>query len=307
MEINKFSYDMLDDKIDGLKYNPAIILASSRGGGKSFLLNNGLIQKLDSMMKYSHIFAFSQTDKDVNGLPFMNQSYIYDNLDNLDSIIQTRLNSEIPFEKRSNILCIFNDISGLREQNKHNKNSKSIKNSSSLEYLFSLGRQSCKCSIIVLVQKLTMLSPLVRLNADITFLWVAKSMIVKKKIKEDYFGLAKNKDEVEAVYQNIFNGTPYNCCVVCSYKQGVTKLSDYIYQFLATQSKGKFKTKSFKKIKTKNIKTKSRVIPDDKNNIFNIYNNEIKNPKQIGRNSKIRKSSIRSNKITRKNVRDTNL
>lgn len=289
MEIETFNYDMFDDEIDGLKYNPAIILSSSRGGGKSFLLKNGLVEKLDKKFKYSHIFAFSQTDKDVNGLPFMNQNFIYSDLNKLDEIIQTRLNSDIPVEKRSNILCIFNDISQLREQNKHNSQSKSIKNSGSLEYMFSLGRHSLKCTIIVLIQKLTMISPLIRLNADLTFLWVAKSMLVKKKIKEDYFGLAKNKDEVDSIYQQIFNGTPYNCCVVCSYKQGVTKLSDYIYQFVATEKKKMYKTISLKNSIKKLKKRKDKhIVPNQNNNMFSIYNNEIEPPKSISKYYKTR-------------------
>ena len=267
MEIKNFNYDMLDD----LKYNPSIILCSQRGGGKSFLLNS-LMKKLNSLFKYSHIFAFSQTDKFTGQMEnFVPNDYIFDNLDSLDEIITTRTESNIPIKERTNICIIMNDIAGLREQNKYNKDTRGIKNSGNLEKLFSLGRHNLKCTIIVLVQSLLMVSPLVRLNTDLTFFWTSKNSLVRKKIKEEYLGLATKK-EADEIYNKVFDGTPYICFVVNSWMQGTTKLNQFVFKFLAPNIK-KWKSHFVKNYnKKKRTNKKNQIIPNKKNNVFTIYN-----------------------------------
>ena len=87
MDIKEFSYDVLDD----LKYNPSICLVSQRGGGKSFLLDS-LMKYLDKKMKFSHIWAFSQTDLVTRQMSnFVPDDFIFDTLEPLQSIIDTRL------------------------------------------------------------------------------------------------------------------------------------------------------------------------------------------------------------------------
>lgn len=275
MEIKTFDYDMLDD----LKYNPSIVLASQRGGGKSFLLNS-LMKKLCSLKLhghkgYSHIFAFSQTDKFTGQMDnFVPKDYIFDSLEPLQKIIDTRKNSKVPVEERKNICLIFNDIANLRENNSYDRNSKSIKNSSSLEYLFSLGRHNLRATIICLVQSLVMLSPLARINSDITFFWTAKNALVRKKIKEEYLGLATKK-EAEELYNKVFDGTPYQCFVVNSWIQGTTQLNQFVFKFLAPEKTKKWSSKFVKEYKKiKKATGKNKVIPNKKNNIFTIYNDE---------------------------------
>lgn len=271
-KIDTFNFEMLND----LKYNPSIILSSARAGGKSVLLNS-LVQHLDAQFRYSHIFTFSQTDRIVNGMPFMDQECIYDNMDNCQSIIEKRINTKTPVKDMTNICILFNDIQGMKENNKL------VKNSDSIEYIFTLGRHVLKATIIVLVQRATMLSPLIRVNADVKFIWVAKSHIEKKKIMEENLGLAKNKKESETVYEQIFNGTPYNCMCVLAFKQGITKLNQYIYQFVAPFPIPKFKTRSLKDLKKNQRKQKKRhdknqnIIPDTNNKVFNIYNEATTN------------------------------
>jgi len=275
-KIEKFNYEMLDE----CKHAPAIILASSRGGGKSVLLKS-LMQYLDKRYKFSNIFAFSQTDKIANGLPFMRQEHIFNNLDNLKKILQARINNPTPIKDLPYVCCIFNDIASLREEGR------SIKNSESLEQIFSLGRHRrivCCC----LVQKLTMINPLIRLNSDATFLWVAKSHVVKQKIKDEYLGLAKNKKESESIYEQIFNGTPYNCMVCLQFKQGVTSLTDYIYEFVAPFPAPKWKSKSLKNV-NKKVKKINKKLEEEKKNIFKIYN-EIETHPKLRRSNRIRKT-----------------
>ena len=268
MEIKTFNYDMLDD----LKYNPSIVLCSQRGGGKSFLLNS-LMKKLDSIFHYSHIMAFSQTDKFTGQMDnFVPRDYIFETLEPLQKIIETRKKPIENIKDRKNICLIFNDIANLRESNSFDRNSKSIKNSSSLEYLFSLGRHEMRCTIIVLIQSLVMISPLARINSDITFFWTAKNSLVRKKIKEEYLGIL-NKKSAEELYNTVFDGTPYQCFVVNSWIQGTTRLEQFVFKFLAPEKTKKWKSKFVKGYnKIRKSKDKNKVVPNKKNNIFTIYN-----------------------------------
>lgn len=291
MEIKNFNYDMLDD----LKYNPSIILCSQRGGGKSFLLNS-LMKKLDSKFKYSHIFAFSQTDKFTGQMEnFVPNDYIFDNLDALDDIITTRTESKVPIEKRSNICIIMNDIAGLREQNKYNKDTKGIKNSGNLEKLFSLGRHNLRATIVVLIQSLLMVSPLVRLNTDLTFFWTSKNSLVRKKIKEEYLGLA-SKREADEIYDKVFDGTPYICFVVNSWMQGTTKLNQFVFKFLAPKEK-KWKSKFVKNYKKKTKRNNNKIITNEKNNVFTIYNEVEESRIQTRGNYNTRSKRLKSKKL----------
>lgn len=274
--IKKFNYEMLDE----CKHAPAIILASSRGGGKSVLLIS-LMKYLDKRYRFSNIFAFSQTDAIVNGLPFMRQDRIFSNLDNLQSILETRTKSK-DISKLPYICLLFNDIASLRE------NGKSFKNSESLEKIYSMMRHY-RCVVVTLVQKLTMINPLIRLNSDCTFLWVAKSHIVKQKIKDEYLGLAKNKKESEEIYEQIFNGTPYNSMVVLQFKQGVTKLNEYVFEFIAPFPVPKWKSKSLKNTKKK-INKINKKLEEEKNNIFKVYN-EIETNFTLRRSNRIRQKT----------------
>jgi len=291
MEIKNFNYDMLDD----LKYNPSIILCSQRGGGKSFLLNS-LMKKLDSKFKYSHIFAFSQTDKFTGQMEnFVPNDYIFDSLDALDEIIETRTNSKTPIEKRSNICIIMNDIAGLREQNKYNRDTKGIKNSGNLEKLFSLGRHNLRATIVVLVQSLLMVSPLVRLNTDLTFFWTSKNSLVRKKIKEEYLGLATKK-EADEIYNKVFDGTPYICFVVNSWMQGTTKLNQFVFKFLAPKIK-KWKSNFVKNYKKKTKRNNNKINTNEKNNVFSIYNEVEESRIQTKRNYNTRSKRLKSKKL----------
>jgi len=272
MDIKNFSYDFLDD----LKYNPSICLVSQRGGGKSFLLDS-LMKKLDKKYRYSHIFSFSQTDRVTGQMSrFVPDNFIFDSLEPLQSIIDTRLDSHTPIKERSNICIIMNDISGLREQNTYNKNSKSIKNSGNLEKLFSLGRHQLRCTVILLLQSLVMVTPLIRFNTDLTFFWTPKSSLVRKKITDEYLGLVSRKEAIQ-VYESVFDGTPYQCLVINSWVQGTTQLNQFVFKFLAPAQK-KWKSGFVKRNGKPKSKKKNNIKPNKKNNIFSIYNvnNEVK-------------------------------
>jgi len=297
IKLETFNYDILDD----LKYNPSVVLCSSRGGGKSFLLQS-LMKKLDSKFKYSHIFGFSQTDKATGQMSsFIPDNFIFDDLNNLEEIMSTRLKSDTPIKDRSNICIVLNDISGLREQNTYNRNTRSIKNSGNLEKLFSLGRHQLKATVIVLCQSLVMISPLIRLNTDLTFFWTAKSSLVRKSITDQYLGLVSRKEALQ-IYNDVFNGTPYQALVINSWIQGTTSLREFCFKFLAPEQK-KWKSKFVKRYKKDNtlskIKKNNKIKTNDKNNIFKYYN-EIEKSNNI--NSHTRKSKFHK----RKKIKPTN-
>ena len=296
IKLETFNYDILDD----LKYNPSIVLCSSRGGGKSFLLQS-LMKKLDSKFKYSHIFGFSQTDRATQQMSsFIPDNFIFDDLNNLEEIMQTRLKSDMPIKERSNICIIMNDISGLREQNTFNRNTKSIKNSGNLEKLFSLGRHQLKCTVIILCQSLVMVSPLIRLNTDLTFFWTAKSSLVRKSITDQYLGLVTRKEALD-IYNDVFNGTPYQALVINSWIQGTTSLTQFCYKFLAPEQK-KWKSKFVKRYKKDNTLAKinkKNKIKTNENNIFKYYN-------EIEKSNNINASSRKSKFHKRKKIKPTN-
>lgn len=277
--LTTFDYDMLDE----LKYNPSIVLCSARGGGKSYLLET-LMNKLDSVFKYSHIFGFSMTDRATQQMKsFIPDNFIFEDLSPLQEIMDTRLNSDVPIKKRSNICIVLNDISGLREQNTYNKNSRSIKNSGNLERLFTLGRHQLRATIVVLCQGLQMISPLVRLNTDLTFFWVSKSAVVRKAITEQYLGLVPKKEAL-SIYHTVFNGTPYQCLVICSFMQGTTSLEQFCFTFLAPAHM-KWKSKFVKRYNKDNSlsKKKKKLKTNQKNNVFRYYN-EVEKTNRINSN-----------------------
>lgn len=283
--LTTFDYDILDE----LKYNPSIVLCSARGGGKSYLLET-LMKKLDSVFKYSHVFGFSMTDKATGQMKsFIPDNFIFEELSPLQEIMDTRLNSDIPIKKRTNICIVLNDISGLREQNSYNKNSRSIKNSGNLERLFTLGRHQLKCTIVVLCQGLQMVSPLVRLNTDLTFFWVSKSAVVRKSITEQYLGLVPKKEALQ-IYHDVFNGTPYQCLAICSFMQGTTSLEQFCFKFLAPEHV-KWKSKFVKRYNKDNSlsKKKTKLKTNQKNNVFKYYN-EVKESNTLNTNTRKSKS-----------------
>ena len=189
----------------------------------------------------------------------------------------------------------MNDIAGLREQNKYNRDTRGIKNSGNLEKLFSLGRHNLRATIIVLVQSLLMVSPLVRLNTDLTFFWTSKNSLVRKKIKEEYLGLATKK-EADEIYNKVFDGTPYVCFVVNSWIQGTTKLNEFVFKFLAPKMK-KWKSKFVKNYKKKTKRNNNKINTNEKNNVFSIYNEVEESRIQTKRNYNTRSKRLKSKKL----------
>jgi len=242
MELETFNYDMIFKEID---YCPSVVLGGERGSGKNILLND-VVFHLDKKLKFKNIFAFSSTDKYKGSLGFMKQENIFQDLEpNLEKIYNKRFdNDDIPYEKLEPILILFNDIDGLRVGKKE------FRNNSIVRKIFTQGRHKKICCVVLCQRIKSQLNPTIRLNSSITFFFAPFSINEQRAIKDDYFGLVKNRGETEAVYHNLFSSA-FTCGVVLSFKSGITSIKDYIKKYSAPFPMKKFKSHSLRKVKNK--------------------------------------------------------
>ena len=277
--INNFNFSMIDDLKED--HNPFILLSGQRHSGKGILMRE-LIIHLDKKFKYERAFAFSLTDHLYDGweggLPFMNNSDIFDTLDPLHKIVEIRKKTiatgqiptktpqsrkdlredtkEMPKKKKiGNILLIFNDIYGMSETVDGKK--RLVKNSSSIETLATLARHYKITCILAVQRAKSMVSKLMRSNSDLTFIWSPKSVDELDMIRSEYLGLCKSKDLRQMVFNDIFS-IPHACMVVLGYKTGVTKIEQYVYKYVAPYPPKKYKMLYIKKMKQK-LKIKKKM------------------------------------------------
>jgi len=241
------SFDM-EEGIKKLTHHPFILTIGQRHSGKNIMMNE-LIYHLDRKFKYEHIFLFSATGK-MNYKEtwnFMKEAYIFDTLDKLKQIIATRKKTM----SKSPCLIIFDDIAGMTSMGANGKR-KNVKYNEELDFLATTCRHF-SLSVIVSIQNRVLCSRTLRTNSSLTFLFPAKSRDDCVCIKNEYLGLAKSKDEVQRIYDNVYS-KPYNMLVVEGYKSGVISVNDYCSQYTAPFPIRKFKTFSFRKTKRNNKK-----------------------------------------------------
>jgi len=240
-----------DKSMEKLNHAPYIVMIGARFSGKSHGIPE-LVFNLDKKFKYKNCFCISNTAKMNDAFPFMNQDHIYDDLDVLDTIIEIRKQS-FKMEKkccRDPILIILDDVSGLRSKSKsNNKKRIDIRYNEALEFAATTGRHY-HLHFIIAIQGRAMVSKLQRLNASLTFVWTPKSITDKKMVTEEYLALAKNKDEREAMFEELY-ATPYQCLIIEGHLTGVCKTSDYCRKYVFPEKKRKFKMKHMKKRKSK--------------------------------------------------------
>lgn len=270
----------MEEGIGNLTHHPFILTIGQRHSGKNIMMNE-LIYHLDKKFKYDNIFLFSATGKmnykDTWG--FMKESHIFDNLDNLKKIINTRKETM----SKSPVLLIFDDIAGMTSMGANGKR-KNVKYNEELDFLSTTARHF-SFSVIVSIQNRVLCSRTLRTNSSLTFLFPAKSRDDCVCIKNEYLGLAKTKDEVQRIYDNVYS-KPYNMLVVEGYKSGVISVRDYVSQYTAPFPVRKFKTFSFKKskrIKKKKEKDDLKIVEEKKrkntvglNFRISIYSDDIR-------------------------------
>ncbi len=275
-------FDMKEG-INKLTHHPFILTIGQRHSGKNILLNE-LIYHLDRKFKYENIFLFSATGK-MNykeTWSFMKEENIFDTLDKLKQIIKIRKETM----SKSPCLLIFDDIAGMTSEGANGKR-KNVKYNDELDFLSTTARHfSFTC--IVSIQNRVLCSRTLRTNSSLTFLFPAKSRDDCMTIKNEYLGLAKSKDEVQNIYDNVYS-KPFNTLVVEGYKSGVITVYDYVSQYTAPFPIRKFKSFSFRK--TKRIKKKK-----EKDDLKIVEEKKRKNT--VGLNFRI---SIYSDDIRAKN------
>lgn len=248
MELETFNWSMVWNEID---YCPSIVVGGERGSGKNILLND-IVYNLDKKLKFKDIFAFSSTDKYKGSLPFMNQDRIYQDLEpNLEKIYNKRFDDdETKYEDLKPILVLFNDVDGLRTGKKEFRNNNIVRK------IFTQGRHKKICCVVLCQRIKSQLNPTIRLNSTMTFFFAPFSINEQRAIKDDYFGLVKERKQSEAIYNNLFQ-TGFTCGVVLSFKSGITSINDYVKKYTAPFPIKLFKSFSLKKKSRKNKKLKS--------------------------------------------------
>ena len=237
--------------MENLNHAPYILCQGARFSGKTHGINE-LVFWLDQKFKYKNCFCISNTAKMNDAFPFMKKDNIFTDLDVLDSIIEIRKQS-FKMEKkccRDPILIIMDDVSGLRSKSKSNsKKNIDIRYNEALEFAATTGRHY-HLHFIISVQGKAMISKLQRNNASISFIWVPKSLMDKKMVTDEYLGLSKNKQEREALFDELY-AVPYQCLVVENHLTGCTKTQDYCRKLVFPAKKRKFKMKHMKKRRSK--------------------------------------------------------
>ena len=234
-----------------MEYTPAIVVGGQRASGKTNLLHgkNGIVATLDRKWKFQNVFLFSQTAKYnyPKSFGFMSEEDIYDDISVLDEIYRIRSTTKKSTEKLKSILVILDDIYGMLDDN-----GTDIRNNKTITRLFVQGRHLGGICVIVLCQRIkSQLSPIIRLNADVTFIFNPKSNTEKQNLKDDYYGMATSKQEIQKLYTDTFK-IPYSCAVVMGYKSGVINLASYVYIYLHSHPPSKYRCKYLKKSRREN-------------------------------------------------------
>lgn len=240
-----------DKCMGNMNHAPYILLLGPRFSGKSHGIVE-LVWQLDKKFKYKNCFCISNTAKMNKAFPFMNQDNIYTDLDVLDKIIEIRKQSFKQEKKccKDPILIILDDVSGLRSKSKSNsKKNIDIRYNEALEFAATTGRHY-HLHFLIAIQGRAMCSKLQRNNASITFIWIPKSLNDKKMVTDEYLGLSKNKQEREALFDELYS-MPYQCLVVENHLTGCTKTQDYCRKLVFPAKKRKYKMKHLKKRRSK--------------------------------------------------------
>jgi len=246
--LDKFCFE---NCMENLNHAPYILCQGARFSGKTHGINE-LVFWLDKKFKYKNCFCISNTAKMNKAFPFMKQENIFTDLDVLEKIIDIRKQSFAQEKKcaKDPVLIILDDVSGLRAKSKSNsKKDIDIRYNAGLEFAATTGRHY-HLHFIIAVQGKSMISKLQRCNASISFIWVPKSLMDKKMVTDEYLGLSKNKEEREALFDEIY-AVPYQCLVIENHLTGCTKTQDYCRKLVFPAKKRKYKMKHVKKRRSK--------------------------------------------------------
>lgn len=208
------------EKYKNPNYSSVIIVYGMKNSGKStlihHLMNNYLFKLFDAI--------FLITGNEHNKEEYINHcgiepKKIFSTLD--DPKTSIFLDNIIKFQNITNkskrIMLIMDDI--IDSSNKQHNNSK-------LDSIISNCRHY-NISILIASQAVKKISPMIRKNCDVGFMFYTKSQNELEALEEDYFDPRIKKDAFNILHENTKN---YNCVVVHPYQH-----DNYLYTYNAKQ------------------------------------------------------------------------
>ena len=272
-ELKIFDFKILQKE----KNNVFITITGMTKSGKNVWFHEALYHMNKGPSgKYSDIFLFSSTvgvqDK-KKYFPMIPDNRRFDNLTKLSKILEIRKNSK----NNSNIMIILDDVTSMKEGTKMFRNSQSVIN------LATWGRH-LNISAVTLLQKDTLVSPIIRNNSSYIVVFLPKSHRDLLSVKERYLSMC-NRKTADHIFENTFN-IPYQCLVVNQASPGICHLEDFVFKSIAPE---KLRNYSLKLSTSKSIKNKNL-----KHNISNVEVNQNSEKYQPGESENRWKISTRS-------------
>ena len=215
-----------------LEMNTFITIVGMTKSGKGYWANECLywLNKSKKAGHYKDIFLFSKT-ADIQDpekyFPMIPDNRRYTDLENINKIIEIRKKSK----KKENVMIILDDITSMKENGKMFRNSESVIN------LACHGRH-LNLSVLCLLQKDTLVSPIIRTNSSYVINFLAKSYRDLVSVKERYLSLV-DKKTADQVFNDVFS-KPYQCLVCDQAKPGTVDILDFCYKSIAPAKLRKF-------------------------------------------------------------------
>ena len=247
-DLDEFNFESLSE----LKEHITICINGASKSGKNYWANEAIywLNKNKKIGKFKYAFLFSATAHIQNSFPQIPMENRYTNLDNLDKIIEIRKNSG---NVKENILIVLDDFATMKS------NGKMVKNSEALTGITFFRHLAINC--ILLTHRDTQLSPLMRNSCGIVVNFLPKTNQDRKSIRERYLSIGETKEEVDAIYNQVFS-KQYRA-LVCEQYKNATKLKEYCSVSVAPAKLRKYKFKLIpnepEKKKEKKIKSKYRI------------------------------------------------
>ncbi len=247
-ELEEFNFETLSE----LEEHTTICINGASKSGKNYWANEAIywLNKNKKIGKFKYAFLFSATAHIQNSFPQIPMENRFTNLDNLDKIIEIRKDSQ---NTKDNILIVLDDFATMKSKGKM------IKNSEALTGITFFRHLSINC--LMLTHRDTQLSPIMRNSCAIVVNFLPKTNQDRKSIKERYLSIGSSKEEVDAIYHQVFS-KKYRA-LVCEQYKNATTLKEYCSVSTAPAKLRKYKFKLIPKEeeikKEKKIKSKYRL------------------------------------------------
>lgn len=250
---NNYELDEFDFRsLAQLQEHTTICINGASKSGKNYWANEAIywLNRSKKAGKFKHAFLFSATAHLQDSFPFIPEENRFTTLDNLDRIIEIRKKTQ---NTKQSILVVLDDFAVMKS------NGKMIKNSEALTGITFFRHLSISC--VMLTHRDTQLAPIMRNSCGIVVNFLPKTKQDQKSIRERYLSIGSTKQEVEAVYYQVFS-QKYRA-LVCEQYKNATTLKEYCSVSTAPAKLRKYKLSLIpmkeEKKKDKKIKSKHRI------------------------------------------------